>query len=113
MIINNVNMVLAQEIIHGSLEVRNGVIHHISDRPSRHPGALDGEQAWLLPGLVELHTDNLDKCFTPRPGVNWPSEAAMRNHDALIISCGITTVLDAVAVGDVRDGGIGLRICDA
>lgn len=40
MIINNVNMVLAQEIIHGSLEVRNGVIHHISDRPSRHPAAL-------------------------------------------------------------------------
>ncbi|RUR96366.1 alpha-D-ribose 1-methylphosphonate 5-triphosphate diphosphatase [Pectobacterium polaris] len=105
MIINNVNMVLSREIIHGSLEVRNGVIHHISDRPSRHPGALDGEQAWLLPGLVELHTDNLDKCFTPRPGVNWPAEAAMRNHDALIIASGITTVLDAVAVGDVRDGG--------
>ncbi|QHP78962.1 hypothetical protein EO763_02725 [Pectobacterium odoriferum] len=40
MIINNVNMVLSREIIHGSLEVRNGVIHHISDRPSRHPGAL-------------------------------------------------------------------------
>ncbi|GKW38472.1 hypothetical protein PEC301875_24960 [Pectobacterium carotovorum subsp. carotovorum] len=69
-------MVLSREIIHGSLEVRNGVIHHISDRPSRHPGALDGEQAWLLPVLVELHTDNLDKCFTPRPGVNWRVHAA-------------------------------------
>ncbi|GKW08092.1 hypothetical protein [Pectobacterium carotovorum] len=76
MIINNVNMMRSREIIHGSLEVRNGVIHHISDRPSRHPGALDGEQAWLMPVLVELHTDNLDKCFTPRPGVNWWVHAA-------------------------------------
>jgi len=105
MIINNVRMVLRNEVVHGSLEIRQGVIHHISDSLSRHPGALDGEEAWLLPGLVELHTDNLDKCFTPRPGVAWPAAAAMRNHDAIVISSGITTVFDAIAVGDVRDGG--------
>lgn len=105
MIINNVRIVLRDEVIHGSLEIRQGIIHHISDSLSRHPGALEGENGWLLPGLVELHTDNLDKCFTPRPGVAWPAMAAMRNHDAIIISSGITTVFDAIAVGDVRDGG--------
>lgn len=105
MIINNVRMVLRDEVIRGSLEMRQGIIHHISDSLSRHPGALEGEGGWLLPGLVELHTDNLDKCFTPRPGVAWPAMAAMRNHDAIIISSGITTVFDAIAVGDVRDGG--------
>lgn len=29
----------------------------------------------------------------------------MSSHDALMVSSGITTVLDAVALGDVRDGG--------
>lgn len=105
MIINNVRMVLRDDVVHGSLEIRQGVIHHISDSLSRHPGALDAEDALLLPGLVELHTDNLDKCFTPRPGVAWPAMAAMRHHDAVIIASGITTVFDAIAVGDVRDGG--------
>ncbi|STL49546.1 putative amidohydrolase [Escherichia coli] len=29
----------------------------------------------------------------------------MSSHDALMVASGITTVLDAVAIGDVRDGG--------
>ncbi|MFP1727111.1 alpha-D-ribose 1-methylphosphonate 5-triphosphate diphosphatase [Lonsdalea quercina] len=105
MIINNVRMVMSDEIISGSLSVHQGVIQHISDAPSRLPGALDGGGAWLIPGLIELHTDNLDKFFTPRPGVSWPKASAMRAHDAAIVASGITTVLDAIAVGDVRDGG--------
>jgi phosphonate metabolism protein PhnM len=56
-------------------------------------------------GLIELHTDNLDKFFTPRPKVDWPAHSAMSSHDALMVASGITTVLDAVAIGDVRDGG--------
>ncbi|MFP1899822.1 alpha-D-ribose 1-methylphosphonate 5-triphosphate diphosphatase [Lonsdalea quercina] len=105
MIISNVRMVMSDEIISGSLSVHRGVIQHISDAPSRLPGALDGDGAWLIPGLIELHTDNLDKFFTPRPGVSWPPASSMRAHDAAIISSGITTVLDAISVGDIRDGG--------
>ncbi len=69
------------------------------------PAPLDGEGGWLLPGLIELHTDNTDKFFTPRPKVDWPAHSAMSSHDALMVASGITTVLDAVAIGDVRDGG--------
>ncbi|NHH99261.1 alpha-D-ribose 1-methylphosphonate 5-triphosphate diphosphatase [Oceanimonas sp. MB9] len=105
MIITNVNLVLENEVVKGSLEVRDGVICAMADSPSLRPGAIDGEGGWLLPGLVELHTDNLDKHFTPRPGVNWPPLAAMRAHDAQVVAAGITTVLDAVAIGDERDGG--------
>ncbi|WP_107852265.1 alpha-D-ribose 1-methylphosphonate 5-triphosphate diphosphatase [Oceanimonas marisflavi] len=105
MIITNVNLVLENEVVKGSLEVRDGVIRAMADSQSHQPGAMDGEGGWLLPGLVELHTDNLDKHFTPRPGVNWPPLAAMRAHDAQVVSAGITTVLDAVAIGDERDDG--------
>ncbi|MEH2919624.1 alpha-D-ribose 1-methylphosphonate 5-triphosphate diphosphatase [Samsonia erythrinae] len=105
MIINNVHIVTASDVIFGSIHIDNGMIRDISDTPSRLPAALDGEGNWLLPGLIELHTDNLDKCFTPRPGVSWPAASAMKSHDAGIISSGITTVLDAIAIGDVRAGG--------
>lgn len=105
MIINNVRLVLENEVASGSIEIQDGVIRAFAETQSRTPEAMDGEGGWLLPGLIELHTDNLDKFFTPRPKVDWPAHSAMSSHDALMVASGITTVLDAVAIGDVRDGG--------
>ncbi|RJT43599.1 alpha-D-ribose 1-methylphosphonate 5-triphosphate diphosphatase [Rahnella woolbedingensis] len=105
MIINNVRLVLDDQVVEGSLEMQNGVISAFADSRSQLPQALDAQGGWLLPGFIELHTDNLDKFFTPRPKVDWPAHSAMSSHDALMVASGITTVLDAVAVGDVRDGG--------
>ncbi|MFA0012580.1 alpha-D-ribose 1-methylphosphonate 5-triphosphate diphosphatase [Vibrio lentus] len=104
MIITNVNLVLENEVVRGSVELRDGVIANMSDSTSQLPGALDGENGFLMPGLIELHTDNLEKYFTPRPKVNWPPLSAMSAHDTQLIGSGITTVLDAVALGDYRDG---------
>lgn len=104
MIITNVNLVLENEVVRGSVELRDGVIANMSDTTSQLPGAFDGENGFLMPGLIELHTDNLEKYFTPRPKVNWPPLSAMSAHDTQLIGSGITTVLDAVALGDYRDG---------
>lgn len=84
MIINNVKLVLENEVVSGSLEVQNGEIRAFAESQSRLPEAMDGEGGWLLPGLIELHTDNLDKFFTPRPKVDWPAHSAMSSHDALM-----------------------------
>jgi alpha-D-ribose 1-methylphosphonate 5-triphosphate diphosphatase len=68
--------------------------------------ALDWENDYLIPGLVELHTDNLEKHMEPRPGVRWPALSALLIHDAQIASSGITTVLDALFIGDLREGSV-------
>jgi alpha-D-ribose 1-methylphosphonate 5-triphosphate diphosphatase len=57
MIINNVKLVLENEGIDGSIEVQDGVIRAFAESQSRSPEAMDGEGGWLLPGLIELHTD--------------------------------------------------------
>jgi alpha-D-ribose 1-methylphosphonate 5-triphosphate diphosphatase len=80
MIINNVKLVL-DDVVHGSLEVQDGASSPLPKARAA-PQALDGEGGWLLPGLIELHTDNLDKFFTPRPKVDWPAHSAMSSHDA-------------------------------
>jgi alpha-D-ribose 1-methylphosphonate 5-triphosphate diphosphatase len=98
------------EIPSGSLRVRNGVIADIDDSRLPVPGAIDFDGDYLLPGLVELHTDNLEKHFAPRPGVRWPAKLAVISHDAQVAAAGITTVLDAIAVGDVRDGAVRMEI---
>ncbi|QDO97499.1 alpha-D-ribose 1-methylphosphonate 5-triphosphate diphosphatase [Ferrovibrio terrae] len=98
------------EIAGGSLAVRDGVIADIGAGPSAVGSAEDFGGDYLLPGLVELHTDNLEKHFAPRPGVRWPAKLAVINHDAQVAAAGITTVMDAVAVGDVREGSVRLAI---
>ena len=67
MIINNVKLVLDNEVVDGSIEIQDGTIRAFAETQSRSPEAMDGDGGWLLPGLIELHTDNLDKFFTPRP----------------------------------------------
>jgi len=49
---------------------------------STRPGALDWEGDWLLPGLVEVHTDNLERHVMPRPKVKFPMQSAVQAHDA-------------------------------
>ena len=64
----------------------------------------DFEGDYLIPGLVELHTDALEHHYKPRPGVRWNPIAAVQAHDAQVATSGITTVFDAVRVG-IDDAG--------
>ncbi|MBS8274275.1 alpha-D-ribose 1-methylphosphonate 5-triphosphate diphosphatase [Thalassospira tepidiphila] len=103
-IFTNAKLVLANEVIDGAIQVKDGKISDVSDRPSNIPGAEDMGGDYLMPGLVELHTDNLDKHLTPRPKTRWPATAAVVAHDNQVASAGITTVFDAVSIGDVNEG---------
>ncbi len=100
-VLTNARVVLADEVIEGSVAVRGGLIAAIDPGPSSVPGALDLGGDHLIPGLVELHTDNLERHMQPRPGVHWPQAAAIIAHDAELASVGITTVFDALRVGSV------------
>ena len=64
------------------------------------PHAIDLEGDYLLPGLVEVHTDNFERHMMPRPKVRWDVAPAVLAHDAEIAAAGITTVLDALGVGE-------------
>jgi alpha-D-ribose 1-methylphosphonate 5-triphosphate diphosphatase len=102
-ILTNAQIVTRHEVIKGSLCVVGGAIAEVSTGPSRLRSALDLEGDFLLPGLVELHTDMLEKHAVPRPKVEWPLLASVMAHDAQLAAGGITTVLDGLAVGYVVD----------
>ncbi|EAZ98444.1 alpha-D-ribose 1-methylphosphonate 5-triphosphate diphosphatase [Marinobacter sp. ELB17] len=103
LLLTNARIVTETEVFTGTLKVRNGLISAIDRGNTRAAKAQDCQGAYLIPGLVELHTDNLEKHFSPRPGVIWPSHPAVLTHDAHIVSSGITTVFDALSVGDIVD----------
>ena len=109
-ILTNASIVTPTEVFKGTLVVNEkGIIEDLSHSTSQIKSAIDCEGDFLVPGLVELHTDNLEKYFTPRPGVNWPSRSAVATHDAQIVASGITTVFDALSLGDVVHGSSRLK----
>ncbi|WP_088280032.1 alpha-D-ribose 1-methylphosphonate 5-triphosphate diphosphatase [Ideonella sp. A 288] len=120
LILSNARIVLADRVLpRGSVHLRGGRIADLDDAPSRAASAIDLAGDWLLPGLVEVHTDNLERHVTPRPKVSFPMAGAMRSHDAEIAAAGITTVLDAIGVGDpygegfrARDQSVLLQVLD-
>ncbi|SMQ85606.1 alpha-D-ribose 1-methylphosphonate 5-triphosphate diphosphatase [Devosia lucknowensis] len=100
-VFTNARVVLADEAFLGSVVVRDGMISRV-DRGTSAAG-LDLEGDYLIPGLVELHTDHLENHYRPRPGVFWDPLAALHAHDTQIAGSGITTVFDAVRIGSDID----------
>ena len=101
LILTNAQLVLPDEIRRGTLVVENQTIKAISDGSSGAVGAIDCQGDFIIPGLIELHTDNLERHLQPRPKVDWPHTAAILAHDAELASVGITTVFDAVRLGSL------------
>lgn len=102
-VLTNAKLVLEDAVMNGTIVIRDGVIDDLSEGNTAHGTDLDGD--YVLPGLVELHTDHLEQHYSPRPGVRWPLTAAIQAHDSQIAASGITTVFDCLRLGSDEDGG--------
>jgi alpha-D-ribose 1-methylphosphonate 5-triphosphate diphosphatase len=102
-VFTNARIVLEDSIVTGSIQIRDGKIADISEGSAQAGEDFEGD--YLIPGLVELHTDHLEQHYSPRPGVRWNATAAIQAHDAQIASSGITTVFDCLRMGSDEDGG--------
>lgn len=100
----NAQLVLPDRVALGSITIEAGLISEITEGEKVPTGALDCSGDLILPGLVELHTDNVERHIEPRPEVDWPHLPALLAHDAELASTGITTVFDAMRVGSIHSG---------
>lgn len=97
-LLKNARLVLEDEVVTGSVLLRDGLIADVGGASEAPGDDIAGD--YLLPGLVELHTDHLEGHYAPRPKVRWNPFAAVQAHDAQIASSAITTVFDALRVGN-------------
>ena len=100
-IFTNAVLVLPDETLTGTLITRGDVITAIEVGRSSAPGAIDLDGDYLIPGVVDVHTDNLERQVLPRSLARWPSRSAMVAHDAQCAAAGVTTILDALCLGDL------------
>jgi alpha-D-ribose 1-methylphosphonate 5-triphosphate diphosphatase len=103
----NARIVTREQIVATDLLIEDGFVRGLGQETAGPVQEINCQGDLLLPGLIELHTDNLEKHVQPRPGVRWPSIlAAALAHDIQIAGAGITTVYDALALGGLRSGGL-------
>ena len=99
-VFSRARVVLADEVFVGSVQVVDGVIKDISKGAvASSASVIDCADDFLLPGLIELHTDHLETHYCPRPGVRWDMLASIQAHDAQVAAAGITTVFDCLRCG--------------
>jgi alpha-D-ribose 1-methylphosphonate 5-triphosphate diphosphatase len=94
----NARLVLVDRVLDGGwIAVDDGTIVEIGEgRPPDRSEDMSGD--FLIPGLVELHTDHIEAHYMPRPKVYWDPIAAVMSYDAQLATSGITTVLDSLRV---------------
>jgi alpha-D-ribose 1-methylphosphonate 5-triphosphate diphosphatase len=100
-ILTNVVLVLPDATVSGTIVLHGSVIADIQAGRSQVARAIDCDGDTIIPGAVDVHTDNLERQVQPRSLARWPSRSAMVAHDAQCAAAGITTVLDALCLGDL------------
>ncbi len=100
-ILTNAILVLPDATLHGTLVVRDGRISDVQPGHSEALPAHDLDGDYLIAGIVDTHTDNLERQVQPRSLARWPSRSAMVAHDAQCAAAGVTTVFDALCLGDL------------
>ena len=102
-LIRNAQVVTPDGIISGgSVWVEDGRIRQtgtVTDPLSVSGQVLDADGAYVLPGIIDIHTDAMDMEIVPRPGADIPVEVAFRELERKMCACGITTVFHSLHLG--------------
>ena len=109
-ILTNARLVLPNEVVRGTIVVRAGLIVEVDHALSRAPGVLDLDGDFLIPGLVDLHTDNLEQHYRRARASSGTRSRRRSRTTPRCAGSGITTVFDSLVLGaasgwDMRDEG--------
>ncbi len=94
--IKNARLVLEDQTVTGGVTAEDGLFTDVAIDNSF---GEDMEGDFIVPGLIDIHTDNLERHFFPRPNVDWDPVSAAMIHDGNCDSVGVTTVFDSLSVG--------------
>ncbi len=101
-IFTNAHVITPNQNFLGSVVVENDLIVEVIKNKKFSEGIdLDGQ--FLIPGIIDIHSDYLEKEFHPRPSAEFPVPFAMHYLDARAVSCGITSLFSAISFAENKD----------
>jgi alpha-D-ribose 1-methylphosphonate 5-triphosphate diphosphatase len=99
--LSNVNLVTPFGVLEqGYLRIEEGIIVELGQGKS--PSDLDGQGCYVLPGLIDLHGDMIERDVEPRPRAFFPTDVALLELDKRLAALGITTAYASLSFADTR-----------
>ena len=100
-VIKNASVVTPDETVNnGSVKIEHGIITAVGDDiqdvglPS-----IDAKDCIVMPGIIDIHTDALEREINPRPRADMPIPVAFRELERKMSGCGFTTVFHSLHLG--------------
>ncbi|MEM9033789.1 MAG: alpha-D-ribose 1-methylphosphonate 5-triphosphate diphosphatase [Actinomycetota bacterium] len=73
------------------LVIEGEVIAAVEPDAARSSNRVDVAGRWVLPGIVDLHGDAVERALSPRPSAPMTAESALVENDRAMLAAGITT----------------------
>lgn len=94
-------IVTPTQVLEGqTLLIKNGRIAGIAAGVPDDCPALDAQGSYLIPGLIDTHSDGIEQVVLPRPNCPMDFELALRSHERILASQGITTMYHSISLYD-------------
>lgn len=110
MLIANAQLILPDEIIGGHVHIKDGRIKAIftgaagdlaiKGAETANIQVVDAAGLHLMPGMIETHSDAIEKEIQPRPNSVFPLEMAMHELEKKMAGVGITTLYHSICSSD-------------
>ena len=95
--LSDFRLVLPDQVLErGSLRIKDGRLVEIIEGVVQHAD-LHGNGLTLLPGIVDLHGDMLEREIEPRPKAILPIDLALFELDKRLVATGVTTAFAAIS----------------
>ncbi|GHJ36993.1 alpha-D-ribose 1-methylphosphonate 5-triphosphate diphosphatase [Streptomyces sp. TS71-3] len=106
-VLGHVRAVLDDRVVDDALiAVRSGLITAVEPHPAGVEADVDGQGLLCLPGLVDVHSDGLEREKLPRPGAELPVEFALLSFEGKLRAAGVTTVFHGAAFEQSHGRGV-------
>jgi len=118
LLLNHARVVFADEVRDDvAILIEDGLIAAATPETAGDARVVDLSGRLLVPGMIDLHCDALEKEVEPRPGVHFPLDLACALADKRNAMAGITTVFHALSFANhelgVRNNGFAAEIARA
>lgn len=115
----NANIILPDKVIRGYILIEGNRISRVGEsgfaRVNSHPdvAVIDAEGCYVMPGMIDIHSDAIEKEIQPRPNTLFPINMAFYELEKKLAVSGITTMYHSLCLSDewgVRDKDMVLAI---
>jgi alpha-D-ribose 1-methylphosphonate 5-triphosphate diphosphatase len=96
-VVTNGRVVTPDGVVRGGVRVEGDRIVAVGDVSRGDATTVDAEGQYVLPGLVDLHGDDIESHLHPRSGARMPTHTAVAAADRANLAAGVTTKFHAIS----------------